>query len=151
MNPFREEELSDLEKELQVEYSTEKDSRNLFRKLTDFYFMPKSFEKSGKLYERLGVRHFKKLTAETMRKFSRKLTGSYRAKGWNNYLIWDFSEKGLRAFDNATRINEASHSPFTVWLAYRTIDDLADGNYVGATIKRGRKYYQWLRCYDSEV
>jgi len=130
------EELSDLERELQTETSPS-DKRNFVNKATDWYFMPKSFEKNGRLYEALGVRHFKRLCAETYRKLVKKTLGTERAHFINNYLIWDFSEDGLRKFDYATRINEGIHLLATALFTSKTIDYLSDGKYGMAALETG--------------
>ena len=61
-------EFSWLERELN---STEMNNRSFWTKASDLYFMPKSFEKNGELYERLGVRHFKRLLTKPIRKLNR--------------------------------------------------------------------------------
>ena len=61
-------EPSELERQLN---STELDNRSILQKAKDWYFAPKSFERSGKLYETLGIRLFKKylLTGEMWNKY----------------------------------------------------------------------------------
>lgn len=108
------------------------DKRNLFRKATDLYFMPKSFEKSGKLYEALGVKHFKKLCIAPIINMARKILDQDRVDIPNNYLIWDFSEDGLRKFDYATRLNELVHMPAAIICAHSVIKQLSEGDYNGA-------------------
>ena len=51
--------ISDLERELYQEEVSEPDNRRFLDGMTDWYFRPKSFERSGKLYEALGVRGIK--------------------------------------------------------------------------------------------
>lgn len=130
------EKLSDLERELHAETSP-LDRRNFVNKTTDWYFMPKSFEKNRRLYEALGVRHFKKLYAETCRKLVKKLFGTGRDDFVNNYLIWDFSEDGLRKFDYATRINEGIHLLVTALFTNATIDYISNGEYGMAVLETG--------------
>ena len=129
-------ELSGLERRLYTEVPPS-DKKKFVNKATDWYFMPKSFEKNGRLYGALGVRHFKKLCAETYRKLVKKLFGTERAHFVNNYLIWDFSEDGLRKFDYATRINEGIHLLAAALFTSQTVDYLSDGRYGMAALGSG--------------
>ncbi len=69
--------VSDLEDRLDSETD-----RSFIEKSTDWYFAPKSFERSGKLYKALGVRQFKKLVIGTFGWVFKKIgmdetTGTY--------------------------------------------------------------------------
>lgn len=123
-------------KELQ-EHMAKEGNKGFVDKITDFYFRPKSFERSGKLYEMLGVRYFKKLCAETFRKLVKKVDDSDKIGVPNNYLLWDFSEKGLRAFDNQTRKNEAIHAIPTVAFTIPTVSSISQGSYGMAVLYVG--------------
>ena len=89
-----ENEIPNLEKELSSESPTSEDN-GILQKLkkvynaTDYYFRPKSFEKNGKIYEKMGIRTFKKFlpfgdyTNRLIRKFAPK------------HRLVDSSEKSL--------------------------------------------------------
>ena len=42
-----------------------KTDRGFVEKYTDWYFMPKAFERNGKFYEYIGIKQFKKLVMNT--------------------------------------------------------------------------------------
>lgn len=100
------EELSELERKLN---SIDMGIGGFIDRTTDWYFRPKQFERSGKLYEYLGVRWLKKLTD-----WQGKIYGK-KPKYKNNYRLWDKTKEGLIAFDSQTRKNEAWHTFFTCY------------------------------------
>jgi len=117
-------ELSELELELQEE--APKDNRRFLEKMTDWYFRPKSFERSGKLYEALGIKTFKKIV--------RKTTGIGYDHGGSNYYIGDKRDKAsIKRWELKSRINEAIHSPVTIFFGYDLVKNASEGN-VGASI-----------------
>ncbi len=102
-------------------------AKNLAIAAAEWYFKPKSFEKSGKIYERLGVRKLKKgvtnigkfaytavgnIVCRKLDKKERKKTieEAFKAtKRPNNYWLWDKSSKGLKSYEKYTRFNEVFH------------------------------------------
>ena len=74
-----------------------------FLGIFDFYFKPKCFERRSKLYEKLGIRHFKKFMfgGDYMNGFLRKLDPSHRMIG----------ELGLSptSYEGYTRLYETGH------------------------------------------
>lgn len=95
------EELSGLERELD---STEVDGRNVWQKMKDFYFKPKSVEmrNNGKIYELLGVKYFKRFVTKL-----RERTSDERTQ--DNYFLQSRTEEGLKDFVSKTRYNEGVH------------------------------------------
>ena len=65
--------------------------------LSNWYFKPKTFENSGDLYEKLGIKFFKNYCPNAGTKFS--LTGKYKVQGKEN----------LRKFINETKHSEKIH------------------------------------------
>ncbi len=100
-------------------------SRGLGQKAMDLYFRPKRLEewKTGRFYELLGIKIFKKVCVYIA-----------RTLGWDSYFIGDGSQEGLKAYEKRTRISEAIHSPVTMLLTYQIISFLVEGSYVGALI-----------------
>lgn len=90
-------------------------------RLKEQYFKPKSFEKNGRLYEKLGVRTFKKFLP-TFGDYVCRLTGARLIKG----------KKDLKGMDNWTKIYETVHVIGGSISAEMTIDMIAEGNYAGA-------------------
>jgi len=131
--------MSDLERELYQDEVSDSDNRRFLDRMTDWYFRPKSFEKweNGKVYETLGIKHLKKLCAETYRKLVKRSTGSDRASFKNNYLIWNFSKEGLKKFDYQTRMNEAIHILPTAIFSGLTANYLSEGKYGMAALETG--------------
>jgi hypothetical protein len=97
--------ISVLERELYQENVSEPDNRRFLDRMTDWYFRPKSFERSGKFYEALGTKKFKRLVAG----IGKKIVGDRKLDTPNNYFIWDTTSDGLKKFDYKTRMNEAIH------------------------------------------
>ena len=100
-------------------------NRGLGQKAMNLYFRPSRIEKwkTGRLYELLGIKMFKKVPVHIGRTF-----------GWDSYFIDDGSHKGLKAYEKRTRVSEAIHAPITVLLTYKIISLLVEGRYVGAVI-----------------
>jgi hypothetical protein len=103
------------------------EERSFFQKIADIYFKPKVFEKSGKLYEALGVKYFKRFIVKL---------GDLVGKKRNPYRLRRrlTSEKGLKKFDTVTRIAELIHSPAVVYFGHRTIHRLSNEDYIGAAM-----------------
>lgn len=76
----------------------------LLKKISEAYFRPKSFEKSGRVYEMLGIRRYKKIIlGQVGRKREDELGGT------NYYVGRDFSEKSLKEYELKARRNEKIH------------------------------------------
>ena len=119
--------ISDLERELYQDEVSKLDNRRFLDRMTDRYFRPKSFERSGKLYESLGVRGLKKVC---------DLIGKIHGKNptyKQNYKLWDKTKEGLKKFDYQTRMNEAIHTFFGAYSATFGAGDVMDGD-VGGSI-----------------
>ncbi len=110
--------------------SLDLDRRNLLQKTGDLYFEPKAIEKWGnsKIYEMLGVRQFKKLVVKYGDLVGKEDNPYRRSQSQLN------SKEKLASLEHTTRLVESVHSPFTLLFAYQTADNLANGNYVGASI-----------------
>jgi len=88
------------------------DNRSTFRKVTDVYFRPKFFEKSGKLYEALGVKYSQKAILGTFGKVIISIRG-YKSAG--EYFIGKKRDlKSLRIYEKRTKFNELIHAPQVV-------------------------------------
>jgi len=117
--------VSDLEDRLDSETD-----KSFIEKSTDWYFAPKSFERSGKLYEALGVRQFKKLIMGTVGRLFKKMgmdetTGTY-------FIGKERNKKTIKQYELMARINETIHAPFTAYFGYKLAEDLGNNNYSGA-------------------
>ena len=99
-------ECSDLEKTISQKPEIKED-RGLFRRIGDWYFAPKSFEKDGRLYESLGVRHFQKLYFATGGK-----AVSYFSE--MDSLPKYSSINHLRSLENKTKVYERIHHFFNL-------------------------------------
>ncbi|MBI4448178.1 hypothetical protein HY643_04300 [Candidatus Woesearchaeota archaeon] len=115
---------SSLETKL-AEDQAQVNDKGLFQKITEWYFEPKSFEKSGKLYEYLGIKYFKKLVMGTTGKL-RKMLGD--GKEPSNYFIGEKrNSESLKQFEKGSRLNERIHGPLTLFflplLAYSLGED----------------------------
>lgn len=71
--------------------------------IAEYYFRPKKWEGSGKIYEFLGVLPFKRFVTNIGHK-----TGQNRTKV-NNYYIWQKDTEGLKKYEQKTRYNELMH------------------------------------------
>ncbi|MBI2547225.1 MAG: hypothetical protein HYW23_02150 [Candidatus Aenigmarchaeota archaeon] len=130
----KERELSDLERQLfsETDVSSEKESiwqkaGDMARYVSDFYFKPKSFERSGKVYEALGVRKFKKImfNGDYMNALLRKYNPNHK-------LIRN--EGSAKSWEMFTRIYEGIHVGFGSLMLSGMVDRLANGDYDGAAI-----------------
>ncbi|MCK4650444.1 hypothetical protein KAT36_04410 [Candidatus Pacearchaeota archaeon] len=122
------EDISNLENK--INYKT--NEKSFVETSADWYFAPKSFERSGKLYEILGVRQFKKLAMGTLGKL-RKRGGDGEEP--SNYFIGRKRDlSSLKKFEIGTRINETIHAPFTIYFGHKLIESLGENNYGVAII-----------------
>jgi len=101
--------FSQLEKELNQKSGQAKDSsrtvdtvksKSLWQELSDLYFTPKSFERSGRLYEALGIKFFRKYCPNA---------GSYWTRKFKGSLIYGRTRGNLEDFVNRTKILESIH------------------------------------------
>lgn len=121
LNPIQD---SHLEKEIAVQPSITKESKSYsqkivggLKKVVNYYFKPKSFERKGDglLYKALGVQGFLYILP-TFGKLVCKLTGFHPIRNAKT------KEKGLRDYESATRIYETTHfMMFWLYLALTTI------------------------------
>ena len=122
-------ETSDLERELYAESPERTDvtkDKSFWQKLSDLYFQPKSFERSGKLYESLGVKWFRKYCPNG---------GSFWTKRGQSSMVKGRTKENLESFIWLTKILEGVHSfGFLPFYTTMTAIDLADKDYVGAGI-----------------
>ena len=127
-------ELSDLERTL---YNTDVDipigeteeKEGFFQRVAnsvksgiDYYFRPKSFEKNGKLYGKLGVKQFHRLYLAT---FGRVIKFLSREDRW----IKDFSNESLENLEKWTRLYEGVHFIGNLTFTPLIINNLVNGNY----------------------
>ncbi|MEK6969115.1 MAG: hypothetical protein AABW48_01675 [Nanoarchaeota archaeon] len=95
--------------------------------VSDLYFKPKSFEQSGKVYEALGVKRFKKFmfNGDYMAALVRKADPDYKLiNSWGSAGLWE----------QVTRLFESIHVGFGGVILFDTIDCLADGDYKRAAV-----------------
>ncbi len=99
--------------------------KTLGRKISDAYFEPKFFERSGRLYECLGVRSIKKGIMSTVG-ILHKTLGEHKYAG--SYFVGqeDRSVDALRDFEAGTRFNESVHLFFGLYSASSTIYNFMD-------------------------
>jgi len=103
--------------------------KGLFTQVTDIYFKPKSFEKSGKVYEWLGIKYFKKILMGTVGACLKKT-------GWGDYITpnpYFLGKKrdlfSLKFYGWGTKLAETVHMPFVIHGGKEVVEELADGNY----------------------
>lgn len=97
-------ETSDLERELYAESPEGTDvtkGKSFWQKLSDLYFQPKSFERSGKLYEALGVKWFRKYCPNG---------GSFWTKRGQPSMVKGGTKENLESFMGLTKYLEAIHA-----------------------------------------
>jgi len=97
----------------------------------EYYFRPKFFERSGKLYEKLGVKVYKKFVptnGDYVNKLIKKSSPKYR---------FIYNKNNLEIFGKWTKIMEGSHTAIGSGLLYFTIDALSKGDYKFAGIFAG--------------
>ncbi len=108
------------------DFGEEKDI-GFFGKLADIYFRPKEFEKSGKLYEKFGVKKFQKLYFATAWRIASLIKKDIK---W----VSGTSRRDLESFEDFTRFLEGMHvassPPFLCGFIYQ----VAQEDYVGATM-----------------
>jgi hypothetical protein len=76
-------------------------------RLSDFYFTPREFEKSGRLYECLGIKYFKKVLMRTQGQIHKRQYGN---KTPDNYFIGEKPTlEALKTFESEARGNEGVH------------------------------------------
>lgn len=82
----------------------------LFEKAGNVYFRPKKFEADGKIYEKLGIKAFRKLVLINM-SLILKLTGMKKHKnGVFNYYLENPTIDKMKRFEMwGTRLNESWH------------------------------------------
>ncbi|GEM_PF-1766738 len=122
--------LSGLERELYREShgSTDvKETDSFWQRLSDLYFQPKFFEKSGKLYEALGVNWFRKYFPNG---------GSYWTQRGQSSMVKGRKKEDLESFVRLTKRLEGIHTfgalPFFTIIAAAI--SLADKAYVVAGV-----------------
>lgn len=123
---------SDLELE---QDAISRDNRSMLRKITDVYFKPKSFEKSGKLYRALGVKYVQKAVMGTVGKVFRtmgvgEIAGQYFIGKTRNL-------RSLKTYDKGTRFNETIHAPQILWNATELAQAISEDNYGSAVFWGG--------------
>lgn len=120
--------LSNLERNLHHEFSKSidaKKTKSLWKKLSDSYFQLESFEKSGKLYEALGIKWFRKYCSNG---------GSYWTRRRESSMIKGRKKENLENFVRLTKRLEGIHvCGILPFLTMSTIS-LADKDYTGAGI-----------------
>jgi len=109
---------------------SETDEDSFIGRSADLYFRPKSFERSGKIYEALGVKQFKKFVMGTIGRISKKVredktTGTY-------FIGKERNRKTIKQYEITARINELVHAPATAYFGYKLAEDLGCGNNSGA-------------------
>src|SRR3989344_3148716 len=128
------ESISDLEKVLdnpikigQPEKISQPKTKKIAKRILDFYeyyFRPKFFEESGKLYESLGIRFFTKYCPNGGSKFS--ISGS---------LMDGKTKKDLQKLVNSTKLLEGIHlMVLSPYYSAQTLNCLLDQNYIGVTV-----------------
>lgn len=112
---------SGLESYVNQEHVFESEEKGLFRKVTDIYFKPKSFEKwrNGKIYEFIGIKPFKKFVLWTTDKIPPRRKRKNELKGSNYYIGKDISQKSLKKFEKKTRYNEFVHGGGAGFMIYQ--------------------------------
>ncbi|MBT5023369.1 hypothetical protein HOK51_08690 [Candidatus Woesearchaeota archaeon] len=116
--------------ELEKKVIRDKRVNGIFRKLTDWYYKPKSFERSGKMYTRLGVRYFQKGLMNSYGGLLRFLGGK---KGPGNYFIGNKrTVSDMVTYEGWTRFNELIHMPLMFTCGYDMLENLSQGNYGAA-------------------
>jgi hypothetical protein len=108
--------------------------KSFIGKAAEWYFKPKSFEKSGKIYEILGVKSFKKLPICLAKLVYKKNVTKHR----NTYFIGkDKSPAALKKYEIEARINEMFHTPSAIVASYVFMRELSQGDYCFAIASFG--------------
>ena len=116
-------ELSNLERELYQEFP--KEAKIKEKGLSDLYFKPAFFEKTGRLYEALGVKHFRKYFPNG---------GSYWIRKGQPCWIKGRKKDDLERFIKKTETIEAIHVLAGLPITAMSAMLLADKDYVAAGI-----------------
>ncbi|MBP6921340.1 hypothetical protein KBB89_02220 [Candidatus Gracilibacteria bacterium] len=96
-------------------------------KLFDFYFKTREFEADGKLYERLGIKHFQKIVMSTVGKVFRILGDDKKP---DNYFIGKtINESSLRKYISFNKVNETIHAMGTPFCILGIVRDGNSGDY----------------------
>jgi hypothetical protein len=69
----------------------------------DWYFRPRALEVELKVYERIGIKGFRKFVLSLGKAVSR----AFRVR--NEYLLSDLSKEAIVTYERQTRVNEAQH------------------------------------------
>ena len=106
--------------------------KSRFERVTDWYFEPKSFERSGKLYESLKIRLFKKLIMGSV-------GFAFKKAGKNDVPRTYFVGKqrtgdSLKTYELFARINEMIHVPLAVTMSYYCLEKISNDDYSGAIV-----------------
>lgn len=107
--------------------STKLDNRGFIEKVTDLYFRPKSFERSGKIYEAIGIRSVKRLIVESWKKY-RRFWGMEKVESFDPYLLWDTSKKGLKKYNIVTKCIEGFHIGVIYICTSDIVNRISDGD-----------------------
>ena len=99
----------------------------LLRKITDVYFKPKPFEKSGKLYEALGVKYVQKVVMATAGRRARKKLLDGKPSPFLIGKILDL--ESLETFERRTRFNEFMHAPVLLYFFFELVTDFSRDPY----------------------
>ncbi len=92
--------------------------------LQDMYFRPKEFEKDGKIYEKLGVKTYKKFLptfGDYVNRFNRKVLKI-------NAKFVEKSMGSLRGYEFLTRVYETAHISGFVFFNYAAIHHFSEGD-----------------------
>ena len=114
--------VSGLERNIYNDKSIELSTKNFLRKITDWYFEPMSFERDGRIYERLGVKRFKRTYIGFMKRYL--ITETLRGR----------DEKSLQHLINSTKWYEGTHLVLNCGLSILIASELANGYYKGAAL-----------------
>lgn len=87
------------------------DKRHPFVKATDVYFKPRFFEKSGRMYELLGVKPFRKLVIGTI---GRVFKSVEMDKFPGSYFIGKGYHQNIGTYESMARISEVIHAPLVI-------------------------------------
>ena len=118
METQRESEHSNLEVE---PVEADGDSESFLGRIADVYYKPKSFEKSGRLYEALGVKYVQKAVMGTFGKIFRK-AGFGDIAG--PYFIGETPDlSSLKTYEYWTKFNETIHAVPLIWYTNGLIHD----------------------------
>ena len=95
------------------------------KSVTDLYFAPKKFERSGRLYETLGVRYFKRALCG----LAERVIKNIKSKPTNYFIGPERTITALKSFERQTRFNEVVHLFSTGCLSFAAIGSASGGQY----------------------